>query len=482
MKHAILILAHKDFDQVRHLIEYFVRDCYVYVHIDKKAAITPEELHSIDSMPQVRAVYRKYKVHWGGFSILKTEMFLLRQVLKDGDCDYVHLISGQDYPIKPLDDFLKFFEEHKGKEFIRYANIPNRNWDHYTFYRFQYFFPYDYIDAPLKIREAKIRLAVKLQKKIGLKRRIPDYFDFLYGSTQWFSITQNAVSVLLNYTKRNPTFYRRCRWTFAPEEYYIATVLGNLLPKNSIEPKDLRFIRWKYENENYPANLRKNYFHILTKQKDNLFARKLEKGKCEDLIKLIDKYMLKDPTLEITETGGWRYNGLRKYEYSESVAVALFSLCKNLNVHSVLDFGCGAGMYVSGLRNRGIPATGVDANPYTPELSSLILAEGDEPCGTADLTQPMETDTPFDMILCMDVLTFIPSNYLLVVYMNLSILSSKYILLSEKVRCLESTVKNMDFHEKSFRKLGFFKESLASNILNKTLEKENVRLLLLKKQ
>ena len=54
MKHAILILAHKDFDQVRHLIEYFVRDCYVYVHIDKKAAITPEELHSIDSMPQVR--------------------------------------------------------------------------------------------------------------------------------------------------------------------------------------------------------------------------------------------------------------------------------------------------------------------------------------------------------------------------------------------------------------------------------------------
>ena len=34
MKHAILIMAHKHFDHLKHLIEYFSRDCFVFVHIE----------------------------------------------------------------------------------------------------------------------------------------------------------------------------------------------------------------------------------------------------------------------------------------------------------------------------------------------------------------------------------------------------------------------------------------------------------------
>ena len=43
MKHAVMIMAHKNFEFLRHLIEYFSRDCYVFVHIDKKSSITREE-------------------------------------------------------------------------------------------------------------------------------------------------------------------------------------------------------------------------------------------------------------------------------------------------------------------------------------------------------------------------------------------------------------------------------------------------------
>lgn len=35
MKHAIIILAHKDLENLPHLIEYFQHDCYIYIHIDK---------------------------------------------------------------------------------------------------------------------------------------------------------------------------------------------------------------------------------------------------------------------------------------------------------------------------------------------------------------------------------------------------------------------------------------------------------------
>lgn len=478
MKHAILILAHKDFSQLRHLIEYFVKDCYVYVHIDKKATITSEELHSIDSMPQVRAVYRKYKVHWGGFSILKTEMFLLRQVVKDGDCDYVHLISGQDYPIKPLDQFLCFFEENKGKEFIRYANIPNANWDHYTFFRFQYFFPYDYIDNSPKRREYIIKKSVKLQKFFGIQRRIPDYFEHLYGSTQWFSITIMAVKVLIDYTRKKPSFYRRCRWTFAPEEYYVATVLCNLIPKTSISPKDLRFIRWKYENDNYPANLSKNYFHVLIKQRDNVFARKLEYDKSAELIRLIDEYILKESSLNSKETGAWIYNGFHQYEYSEQLAQVIYQFCKYVNVDSVLDMGCGAGLYVSGLRNRGIPVTGYDANPYTPLLSSLILAENDEPCGIADLTDPLEAKEKFDIVMCMNTLSYIPPKYQDIALKNLAGLSQRYILLCENSYKDERNQEMMNSFEKSLNSLGLIKNEIGSLFLSQAVKRDNITILL----
>ena len=90
MKHAILIMAHKNFTQLRHLVEYFSRDCYVFIHIDKKGEITPSQANELMGMANVTNVYRKYAVHWGGFSILKCEMFLLKQVLiKQGMTTYI---------------------------------------------------------------------------------------------------------------------------------------------------------------------------------------------------------------------------------------------------------------------------------------------------------------------------------------------------------------------------------------------------------
>ena len=109
MKHAILIMAHKHFDHLKHLIEYFSRDCFVFVHVDKRSLFKREEIETLQSFPQVVKVYRKFAVHWGGFSILKCEKFLLKESYRLCDATYFHLISGQDYPIKPLSFFLNFF-------------------------------------------------------------------------------------------------------------------------------------------------------------------------------------------------------------------------------------------------------------------------------------------------------------------------------------------------------------------------------------
>lgn len=219
MKHAILIMAHKNYSFLHHLIEYFERDCYVFVHIDKKSDITKEDIACLREMPQVTEVYQKYSVHWGGFSILKCELFMLKGAMKKCDAEYFHLISGQDYPIKSLDSFLNFFIENKGTNFMVYSHLPNPRWEQNTYERFQYIYLFDYFrDRAKAIHYSNTIMA--FQKKYHLKRRIPDYFDHLYGGSQWFSITRKAVNTFLLFTKRHPSFYHKMHFTFAPEETY----------------------------------------------------------------------------------------------------------------------------------------------------------------------------------------------------------------------------------------------------------------------
>lgn len=481
MKHAILILAHKDFDQLRHLIEYFVKDCYVYVHIDKKAIITSEELHSIDSIPQVRAVYRKYKVHWGGFSILKTEMFLLRQVLKDGDCDYVHLISGQDYPIKPLNKFLKFFEDHKGKEFIRYSIIPNPKWDNYTYSRFDYFYFYDYIDKPRQAVISFINKSIHWQKKLGIKRNVPNQFNHLYGSTQWFSLTREAIETLINYTHFHNSFYKRARWTFAAEEFYIATVLLNNLPQNKFYCNDLRYIRWKYENGNRPANLGVEHFHCLAEETNYYFARKFEKGIGADIIVIIDKYLLSDADCKIGPNGAWTYLGFLKYSPNQQLINGISTICSHIHPESILDIGCGAGFLVAALRRRGVATTGYDANPYTPELSSYLLPKNDTPCGIADLTDDLEAESPFDLVLCVNTLSQIPHIHHTKCFENIYKLTGKYLLISENIVSNDSLLLFEEFvHELS--KYDFVKNDIGTSMINKEHFGQKLKTILFQKQ
>ena len=301
MKHAILILAHKNIGQLCRLAGYFEKDCDVFIHIDKKPPVTREEEEKLRSYKQVKAVSREYDVNWGGTSVLESEMHLLRMAVQRSDADYFHLISGQDYPTRPLDYFLEFFDRNAGKEYIGYLHLPHPNWEDNTFRRLQYYYPYDYAAGKRNPR-GWVREQVRQQQAKRAKRPIPDEFDHLYGSSQWWSITRKAAITLLDYTDRFPSLYGRMWMTFAPEECYVATVLVNLMDKEDIVPWNHRFIRWKHENGNRPANLGCEHFRYLLED-EYLFARKIEQPCSTVLLDRIDRYLLQDREIGLTKTG-----------------------------------------------------------------------------------------------------------------------------------------------------------------------------------
>ena len=428
MKHAILIMAHNEYRHLKHLVEYFNHECYVFIHFDKKGTCTEEEISEAKNWLNVIQVYKKFSVHWGGFSMLKCELFLLREALVKSDADYFHLLSGQDYPIKPLEHFLNHFERNKGHDFVSFVHLPHPQWQNNTYSRFTYFYPFDFFKHG--IRYSKIIDKIKsLQNKFHYKRRIPDQFEHLYGGSQWFSLTRESVSMILDYTSRKRSFLNRLKWTFAPEECYIQTVAKNILPKEKIIRSNMRFIRWVFENDNKPSNLGIEHFYLLASS-NMLIARKFKNPFSRKLIPAIDKYLLKDNQCQRKSNGTWIYDGYLLYKYDSTFVIGICKYCEWMNFKYILDAGCGSGMLVAAFRRMGYAASGIDSNPYTPELSARLLSDNDIPCEVIDLTEEITADREFDLVLCLDVLQYIPETHLLKVINNLVNLTKSSLIIS----------------------------------------------------
>ena len=107
---AILISAYKNQKYLERLINFFDKKCMVYVHIDYKSDIVPENLNVV--CPQNVEIYKKYKINWGSYSHLEAILFLLKRALKNPNINFIHIISGQDMPVKRLEDFNCFEKDN----------------------------------------------------------------------------------------------------------------------------------------------------------------------------------------------------------------------------------------------------------------------------------------------------------------------------------------------------------------------------------
>ncbi|KIA84626.1 hypothetical protein OA84_03730 [Kaistella solincola] len=100
MKHAILITAYKDFQQLANLVEEFPADDYnIYIHIDKKSKVDENIISKVSSKENVKCIERKYVINWGGLNHLNAFLHLSRIPLKDGENAYFHVITAQKHQL-----------------------------------------------------------------------------------------------------------------------------------------------------------------------------------------------------------------------------------------------------------------------------------------------------------------------------------------------------------------------------------------------
>lgn len=285
MRHAVLITAYKNFEQLASLVDYFDGNFDLYIHIDRKSDFSAEQIRAISERPTVKYLVRKYRIHWGGFNHLKSILHLAEAAVKNETVSYVHLITGQDFPIVTRNRFLSFFAENAGRQFIEVFPLPTERWTDGGMDRLLYYNFYDQFDGR-RHRQTMERI-LNFQKKYRVRRRFPRNFPPLYGGSTYWSLTRECLAYAVNYRRANPQVLKRFGFSFCAEEMYLHTVIMNSAFANQVFNDNMRFIDWTGRNGNMPSNLDETDYLSL-KSSNKLFARKFEfpvSGKLLTLLK-----------------------------------------------------------------------------------------------------------------------------------------------------------------------------------------------------
>ena len=125
MQKNYLILAHKNPQQLARMIKALDNgNSKFFIHLDAKTPIEPftaqlEDEHIVFIPERERCV-------WGDFSIVLATIHLMEAAAKVQNKGFFILMSGQDYPIKPIGELDAFLEENAQCDFIDYLPLEQK--------------------------------------------------------------------------------------------------------------------------------------------------------------------------------------------------------------------------------------------------------------------------------------------------------------------------------------------------------------------
>lgn len=244
-RHAYLIIAHHNFGQLRKLLELLDDPRNdIFVHVDRKSKFDAAEWKNVCRHSSLRFLDNRIAVRWGGVSIIRCELALLREAVQSGDYSYYHLLSGVDLPIKTQDEIHDFFEKHNGTEFLNYWKREDPALE--KRYNYRSVFP----DGERNVFTRRINhIGIRLQRLFGC--RINGDIDFRYGS-QWFSITGELARYVIS---QEDWIERVFAHTVICDEIFMATLVWNShfrerlyisdeIDSHQINESNMRFIDW----------------------------------------------------------------------------------------------------------------------------------------------------------------------------------------------------------------------------------------------
>ena len=292
MKQAILILAHKNFDDLIDLIGFFDDSFSIYIHIDKKAKIDSQTKKDIARSKNVKHISFKYSVNWGGTNVLRAHVLLAKEAIKDPEISYFHMITGQDYPVKSISHFKQLVHNSNPVDYLEHFKIPTGQWRRGGMYRVDYYNFYDLLNAR-KNNRLFIHRLVRLQEILKIKRPfLRDKIPNLFGGSAFWSLTRQTLEYVVDYTNRDGYLLRRLSHTLAPDEIFFQTVIMNSSYAKNVVNDNRRYIdHATNRGGGPPAVLDESDFEKIISS-NKLFARKFDSPLSDKLKQMINQRIL----------------------------------------------------------------------------------------------------------------------------------------------------------------------------------------------
>lgn len=267
-KIAILVLTHKDYNQLDLLINQFDNKYYdVFVHADLKNINYESKLSNVIVLSDDLRV----NVEWGHFSIVEAMLNLLKRSQSEKYSHY-WFVSGQDLLIKDS----AFIYENVIKEEINYINFM----DDYYQRKFQY---RNYINFNSFLR--KNNLFSKIIRNIMFR-----YYNYkskskeqFYFGSQWQVLTNEFVKYLLDEQTIDPlvSFFSN---KAIPDESFFQTAIMNSKFKNKINDY-LLYVDWSLGSNSPKVLLESDYDKLLSSKQ--VVARKFDINIDEEIIRKV---------------------------------------------------------------------------------------------------------------------------------------------------------------------------------------------------
>lgn len=267
-----LILAHKNPQQTARLLESLYHPhCTIYLHVDKKYNIEPFK-KAIKDLTGVRFITKRTSVHWGGPSMVYAIAKAISEIQADEQhYDYINLLSAQDFPIKPINEFVDFLEKNNDKQFISYLEGTEADmWWSSAASRFQ-----NYHFNELQVNHKY--LAQGWINKILPRRRVPFDWDLVGGNrATWWTLKSECAAYLAQKILEDKQVKSFMKLTWGIDEIIFPTLVMNSPFKDITINNNLRYIDWEEQNA-HPRILTMEDHESLIRS-GHFFARKFDES------------------------------------------------------------------------------------------------------------------------------------------------------------------------------------------------------------
>lgn len=272
MRLGWIVLAHDRPAQLARLLDRLDEPGdRVLVHIDAAVPLDPfaSALADHDNL----AALPRWRSRWGTYGVMRATLDGMRECLRTG-VDYVSVISGQDYPIKPVDELRDHLQRHAGTAFMTFWELPNPRWSE----------PDGGLDR-VEIRHYRIA-----GREIQVPGRLTPFFPRRrmplgltpYAGANWWTLPRAAVGYVLDYLERHPQVERFYRRSALPAEGMVHTILLNSAWREATVYGNLRHIVWP-QRASHPVTLDASHLDELALSPEFL-ARKFDDLEVLDLI------------------------------------------------------------------------------------------------------------------------------------------------------------------------------------------------------